>query len=223
MFRELCDKEYLLLDDWLVVATQGLSEESAVRVSEEIQEHYEQSVVALIAEGFRPGGAELETIKRLGSPYRARREYKREYPTLRDMNRFERYLGELDYVRGLGVRLHWREVLCGMFLLLAATLYFLVGAYEPPWMIIAQALVIGIDTFAVRVAVHVTNRRGIRQGYGVYLCTLFLVCWPIVVYFGLFYYTSGFLFIFVMLALVLSIHTFRTLQMWRKVKPFLRE
>ena len=75
MFRELIDGEYLVLDDWLERATNGLCAEAADRVREEIESHYAESVASLIENGARPGAAELEAIKQLGSPYKARRGF----------------------------------------------------------------------------------------------------------------------------------------------------
>lgn len=223
MVREWFDIEYLLIDDWLAVATKGLSEESATRVAEEIQEHYNESVAALIAEGYRPGGAELETIKRLGSPFRARRHYRHEYPTFRDMKEFDRYKTEIDSVRELGNRLHWREIFSIAVILFVAFVYFLEGASEAPWILFVSAYAATSNILAARVAVRASAGRGIRREYQAYLCTTLVLGWLMTVYFGLVYLPSAPPILFGLLVVLMFFLTLRTLRIWRKIRPMLSD
>ena len=59
MIRELFDGEYLVLDEWLKRATRGLSEIAIARISEDIQEHYDESVAALAEKAGEPADSWL--------------------------------------------------------------------------------------------------------------------------------------------------------------------
>jgi hypothetical protein len=61
------------LDDWLRVATRGMSERSTTRIAEEIREHY----LASLDSGLGPDAA----VERLGDPATARRAFRRAYLT----------------------------------------------------------------------------------------------------------------------------------------------
>ncbi len=224
MIANLFGTEYLVLDDWLAVATKGLSDESAARVTEEIQEHYEESVATLVAEGYRPGGAELETLSRLGSPRRARRGYRREYTTERDVKTFQRYQEELNKMSELGSRLHWREMyVVGTFLLVLFASFMEDKKPEVPLAFPVCMFSVVIGTTAGRIALRLSRRQGRARRFGMYLAVQFLLIWIMAAYIAAISFYTGFLgpfLIFLLFLLFLTIHQYR---FWKKIRPILNK
>lgn len=169
MLREFIDREYLVLDDWLVRATKGLSPEAANRIAEDIREHYEESVANLIKDGYRPGGAEIEAIARLGSPYKARRSYKREYPTVWDMHQAHGFEAKLNRARETGKRPTWREWFFLGCLALMICAHYTEGISGVLWFLPAYAFGAAAETIVLRIAAREANRHGMRRAYDAYL------------------------------------------------------
>jgi hypothetical protein len=224
MLRELIDREYLVLDEWLVRATKGLSRDAANRIAEDIREHYEESVASLIKEGYRPGGAELEAIKRLGSPYKARRSYRREYPTVGDMQRVHRFEDQLERARATGKRPTWREWFFIGCLAFVACVYFTEGIFGVLGYVPAYAFAAAAESLGLRAAVREADRHGIQRGYDAYLRGVIGAMALMTAYMAVILLTSGEPYAAPLLAILLffiAVLAFGMLKQSRKIRLFL--
>ncbi len=209
------------LNHWLAIATRGLSNDAKERIAEEVGEHISESVAELLAEGYRPGGAELEALSRLGSPRRARRGYRREYVTQREMMTLQRRQDELDKISQLGIRLHWREIyVVGAYLLIAFT-NFMEGKTPELTLILSLCVFpVALETIAARVAIRLTKHQGNSRRFGMYLAMQVALAWIMAVFVtvaALQSYTFA-LFLFLLLLPLVTIHQYR---FWKKVQPAL--
>jgi hypothetical protein len=220
MIRELIDGEYLELDDWIERATKGLAPEAVERVREEIHEHYDESVAALTEAGLSRGAAELEAIKRLGSPYKARRGYLRAYPTRRVMAAFDYRFERYKLVRALGLRLHWREWMFAGYVVFVVSVYALEGASEVHWALVPIAFAVAAEAFAARIAARLTRLGGVRKQYETLLRVQSWFSWLITAFIVAVCLVQGW---YAALAVALPLLTFliyRDHRSWRKIRPF---
>ena len=73
--------DYRNLNAWLHVATAGLSEESRVRIREEIADHFHQAIAEGLRAGLTEDAAAERAVEDLGGPEAARRAFRRTYLT----------------------------------------------------------------------------------------------------------------------------------------------
>ena len=220
MLRKLIDGEYLELDDWIGRATKGLCAEAAERVREEIESHYAESVASLMEHGAQPGAAELEAIKRLGSPYKARRGYLAAYPTVGEMQQFKRSFAQMEAVGQLGYKLHWRElwfVGCAVFL---AGVWLIEGHAQVHWFLLASAFAVLSQACAGRITNWTSDQTNARLRYEIYRRAERWITFVIIAIVSAMFLAKGWVaalapFLLFMIALI-----YRDRRIWRKVKPF---
>ncbi|MCC6143154.1 MAG: hypothetical protein IT368_05040 [Candidatus Hydrogenedentes bacterium] len=77
------------LDEWLHAATRGLCDAAKEKIREEIADHYFATVQDRVSEGVALEEAQLLALASLGSPYHARRGFKKAYPTQAELDEWQ--------------------------------------------------------------------------------------------------------------------------------------
>jgi hypothetical protein len=77
---------YSSLEEWMVIATKGLTDSSRDRVKVEIEAHFTEAYEEVIGQGLNSQEAEIVALQTLGDPKKSNRALKKELLTLTDEN-----------------------------------------------------------------------------------------------------------------------------------------
>ncbi len=169
MFYRLLDKNYADLEDWLAIATSGLSGAAKAQLIEDMTAHYAEAVDALIAEGKSRVDAESQALAQLGEPATVCDLYKRQFEPSAEMKSFFQYYDDMALAKKQGFGPSVRElatVLIGAILLFGTlTSYSRTGNETVPLVAFSILGTAIAATFAGRGANLVSRSHGGLNGY----------------------------------------------------------
>ena len=109
------------LEQWLVVASKGLADESRQRVAKEIVSHYCDALEDGVSRGNPLDQVHGAAMENLGNPDKANRAYRRTYLTVRD----EKRLNSLESTLAISPRQAKRLLFLVLILVVCVTLMML--------------------------------------------------------------------------------------------------
>lgn len=224
MLRWWLDRYYTDFEDWIAVATSGLSDAAKARLIEDMREHYAEAVSTLVARGVSREVAATEALEQLGQPTAVRREYERQFQLSPEMKTFFRYYDEMTRAKRNKYRLDTREMTVILVCLLCLISTHASSAPDAsgrmPYFALFMVGGVIAPTFSGRFANLVAERNGSLNGYRTLLALritqyMFLCAMGCV-----FVFIAGFLIvpgaIFSAIGAWSIVHELRT---WRKIRP----